>query len=400
MDPSSLYTPPNALAADYSHFRVAERLLLTGHSHQAWPDVGFAAVQRCWLDAAEFVDDKWGRAFEKHEAVCRGYARLLNEPGAAVALGANTLELVARFVSALPLKARPRLVATGGEFHTVRRLLDRLSEDGVEVVKVPASPVETLAERLAAAVDDRTAAAFCSTVLFQSARIVPGLPHFAEACARHGSELLLDTYHHLNAVPFDPTGLEGAYITGGGYKYCQLGEGVCFLRLPPDCELRPVTTGWFTEFGELAFGPRGGVGYGVGGMRFIGATFDPTSVYRAAAVFDFFRDRGLTPELLRTVSQHQVGLLAERFDALNLNPAVIRRDTTVSLNQVGGFLVLDSPHAAEVSKRLKAAGVSADSRGTALRLGPAPYLCDGQLDEGVAKLGEVTRTLPERSSGG
>lgn len=389
MTPADLSRRPNALAADYSHFRVAERLLLTGHSHQAWPDVGFAAVQQCWLDAAELVDDKWGRAFEKYERVSRGYARLLNEPDAAIALGQNTLELVTRFVSALPLKARPRLVATDGEFHTLRRLLDRLAEDGIEVVKLPASPVETLAERLATTVDDRTAAVFCSTVLFQSARIVPGLPQLAEACEKHGTELLLDAYHHLNAVPFDPTGLGRAYIVGGGYKYCQLGEGACFMRLPPGCELRPVTTGWFTEFDELASAPRGGVGYGRGGMRFIGATFDPTSFYRAAAVFDFFRARGLTPEFLRTVSQHQVRLLSERFDAVGLNPAVIRRDTAVSLDKIGGFLVLESPHAAEVCRRLKGAGVWTDSRGSALRLGPAPYLCDDQLAEAMAKVGEV-----------
>ena len=34
---------PNALAAHYSRFRVGERLLLTGHSHQAWPDVSLEA---------------------------------------------------------------------------------------------------------------------------------------------------------------------------------------------------------------------------------------------------------------------------------------------------------------------------------------------------------------------
>ena len=47
---------PNALAGHYSAFRVAERLLLTGHSHQAWPDVGFDAQQQAWRDAAELVD--------------------------------------------------------------------------------------------------------------------------------------------------------------------------------------------------------------------------------------------------------------------------------------------------------------------------------------------------------
>ena len=42
---------------------------------------------------------------------------------------------------ALRLCARPRLVSTDGEFHTLRRLLDRIAEDGVEVVKLPATPV-------------------------------------------------------------------------------------------------------------------------------------------------------------------------------------------------------------------------------------------------------------------
>ena len=52
----------NDLARHYSRFRVTERVLLTGHSHQAWPDAGFEAQQRAWLDAAALVDDKWDEA--------------------------------------------------------------------------------------------------------------------------------------------------------------------------------------------------------------------------------------------------------------------------------------------------------------------------------------------------
>lgn len=396
MLPGTLYSRPNAIASEYSHFRVSERLLLTGHSHQAWPDCGFAAQQRAWLDAAEYVDDKWPHVFARVDDVRRGYARLLGEPDAEIALDQNTLELVARFVSALPLRTRPRLVTTDGEFHTIRRLLDRLAEeDGLEVVRLSASPVDSLAERLAASVTDRTAAVLCSSVLFQSARIVPGLPQLAEVCRKHGTELLIDTYHHLNVVPFDGTGLERAFLVGGGYKYCQLGEGACFLRVPPACELRPITTGWFTEFDALAAPVAGKprVGYGRGAARFAGATFDPTSFYRAAAVFDFFSRMGLTPEVLRTVNQHQVRLLAERFDRLDLNPALIRRDRTVPLEGIGGFLVLGTGRAGELCERLKAAGVWCDSRGTALRLGPAPYLCDDQLIEAIARLGSVCREM-------
>ena len=111
---SALYASPNALAPFYRRFRVAERLLLTGHSHQAWPDVAFAAQENAWLDAAERVDDKWEWAFTKAGRVRRGFARLLDDPDGVLALGPNTHELVVRFLSTLPLKQRPRIVTTDG----------------------------------------------------------------------------------------------------------------------------------------------------------------------------------------------------------------------------------------------------------------------------------------------
>ncbi|MGH9262574.1 MAG: kynureninase, partial [Acidimicrobiales bacterium] len=122
---------------------------MTGHSHQAWPDRGFDGQQQAWLDAAEHVDDKWERAFAQADALRRGFARLLDDAGGSIALGASTHELVVRFLSALPLRRRPRLVTTDGEFHTIRRQLDRLAEEGVEVVKVAALPAVTAAERMA-----------------------------------------------------------------------------------------------------------------------------------------------------------------------------------------------------------------------------------------------------------
>ena len=63
---------PEDLAKHYTRFRVSERILLTGHSHQAWPDVAFEAQQQAWLDAAELVDDVWDKAFEKANEVRRG----------------------------------------------------------------------------------------------------------------------------------------------------------------------------------------------------------------------------------------------------------------------------------------------------------------------------------------
>ena len=359
MRPADLYASPNALARHYSRFRVAERLLLTGHSHQAWPDRSLSGQVRAWEDAAELADEKWERAFERAERVRRGFSRLLEDPAGDYTLAGNTHELVVRFLSALPLKDRPRLVTTDGEFHSIRRQLDRLAEEGFEVVKVPSHPADVVAERLAIAVDERTAAVLASAVLFTSGAIVPGLSGVLAACLSQGAELLVDAYHAVNVLPFPlpRLGLGGAFVVGGGYKYCQLGEGNCFLRVPPGCELRPVVTGWFAEFDALAEDRSGSpVVYGEGPHRFAGSTYDPTSHYRAAEVFDFFEEMGLTPELLREVSQHQVGRLAERFDAIDLAPDLVDRDRALPLEAIGGFLALRSPWAGELSRRLAGPG--------------------------------------------
>ncbi len=393
---ADLYRTPNALAAHYSRFKVAERLLLTGHSHQAWPDRGFEGQRQAWSDAAELVDQKWPRAVAKADRVRLGWARLLDDPDGDIALGGNTHELVTRFLSALPLKARPRLVTTDGEFHTIRRQLDRLSEEGLEVIRVAAHPVNTLAARLCDAVDNRSAAVLVSSVLFETAHIVPWLFEVLAACRRIGAELLIDTYHHLNVVPFSirEQGLEEAFVTGGGYKYMQLGEGNCFLRIPPGRELRPVLTGWYSEFGTLAQGAKKDrVQYGDGPHRFAGATYDPTSHYRAAAVLDFFEEMGLTPELLRTVNRHQVDLLAENFDALDLDPNIITRDRETPLKEKGGFLALNSPQAEAICQALRERGVHTDHRGEVLRFGPAPYLADAQIESAIQALSDAVGSL-------
>lgn len=391
----SLYEEPNALWPDYARFGVQHRLLLTGHSHQAWPDAGFAGQMRAWEHAAEFADLKWGPAFEVAEALRERWAQLLDDPDGHITLGQNTHELVARFLSALDLRTRRRIVTTDGEFHSIRRQLDRLAEEGLDVVRIPVASPASLAERLAAAVDDHTAAVLVSSVLFGSARIVPGLGAVAEACRHRGAELLVDSYHHLNAVPFSVRTAElgDAFVVGGGYKYCQLGEGNCFLRVPPGNRMRPVLTGWFSEFSALAAAEPGRVAYGEGADRFAGSTYDPTAHYRAQAVFDFFDQRGLTPEFLREVSRHQVGLLIERFDALDLDPALIARDRDADPEEIAGFLALTSPRAEELQRLLLELGVLTDSRREVLRFGPAPYLSDAQLVRAIDGLEEAVRRL-------
>src|SRR5690606_19582090 len=81
---------PVALARHYTRFRVAERLLLTGHSHQAWPDVALDGVVEAFTAAAEAVDDKWALAAARAEEVRDAVRGLLDDPGGEIALGPST----------------------------------------------------------------------------------------------------------------------------------------------------------------------------------------------------------------------------------------------------------------------------------------------------------------------
>jgi kynureninase len=236
--------------------------------------------------------------------------------------------------------------------------------------------------------------------LFETARVVPHLDVLASACRHRGAELLVDAYHALGVVPFPihALGLGDAWVVGGGYKYLQLGEGNCFLRLPGHADrLRPVVTGWYADFDTLPQSRPGAVAYGPGPQRFAAATYDPTSNYRAARVFRFFDEQGLTPELLHASYQHQLEVLGQAFDALDLPGDVISRDRATPRSGLGGFLALDAPDASGLQAALRERGVSADSRGRFLRLGPAPYLSDRQLETAVGVLGEVAGRFRHRA---
>ncbi len=391
-----LYNSPNRLAPYYSSFNVSERLLLTGHSHQAWPDCGFEGQKKAWLDAADFVDDKWEKAFAKADAVKKGYLKLLDDNTGNISLSSNTHDMIIRFLSALPLDKRRKLITTDGEFHTIRRQLNRLSEEGIEIKKVASSPIDDVIENLIACVDNNTAAVLVSKVFFNSGEILNNLSTLMQKCEEHGTQLLIDAYHALNVVPFSVKNekLESAFIVGGGYKYCQLGEGNCFLRFPANTTLRPVITGWYSEYEALSSAKKKGETlYGKGDALFAGATYDPTSHYRGAEVFNFFNEQKLTPEFLRKVSQHQISLLITGFDKEDFDQRIITRNKNIPVDRIGGFLVLYTPYASEISGRLKKEGVWTDYRADRLRLGPAPYLSDNQLINSMNILTHVVNKL-------
>ena len=391
-DPETAARPvaPEALRPHYRRFLRPGRILLTGHSHQAWPDVAEDGLRQAFADAADHVDGKWSRAAAQAAVMQQAVAAQLGPRASAdqIATGQNTHELVTRFLSGLDWRRGRHVVTTGGEFHSMRRQLVRLAEEGVEVEWVPVEPRLTLAGRMARAVRSDTVGLMASTVLFRTSAIVPDLAEAVDAAHRVGAAVLLDAYHAYNVLPqpLEALGPDPIFVVGGGYKYAQWGEGCCWMRVPPDSAQRPVYTGWFADFAGLE-GKQGALGYGASGAdRFAGSTYDPASHYRAAAVIRFFEEQRLTVERLRACSVRQTGRLIAALPQLELaSPAAAA--------ERGGFVAFRHPRAVEMVGLLREKAVFVDARDDLLRLGPAPYLTDDELDAGAAAVAAVAEEV-------
>ena len=141
-------------------------------------------------------------------------------------------------------------------------------------------------------------------------------PIWSGSCAlvRANALVVVDGYHAFAALPVDLAAIgERAFFVAGGYKYAMAGEGACFLAVPPGTELRPLATGWFADFEGLGDAQAGPVGYGDGGMRFFGATFDPSGLYRFNAVMRWLAGLGVD---FSAVHAHVERLQRRFLDAL------------------------------------------------------------------------------------
>lgn len=385
-----------ALQPHYSHFNVANRLLFTGHSHQAWPDVAFSGIQDYMRIVADRVDTKWDIGFEKTE-VLRNYLRdFYDDPDGLYCREQNTHVMLVSWLSSFDLKTKPKIITTSGEFHSMSRQLKRLNEEGLNVVEIPHRGDQQLLEGIKAELDNSTAAVMISRIYFETAEINTKLSEIAAACREASVPLMIDDYHGTNVVPLSvhEENLEDCYILIGGYKYLQWGEANCFLRFPKDCDLRPAITGWFASFDTLDQPQTDGpVEFDDGDQRFATATYDPISQFRAAEVVTFFKKQGLSPVVLRNQYKSQVQYLTNLFDDHNSEGSGIRRSHNRPAEETGGFLSLTSPHARTIRSNLLAKGIFTDARDQILRLGPAPYTTSKQCQEVINALFEEIQKI-------
>ena len=368
-----------------------ERLHFAAHSHHLWPDASFEGQVEAWDDAAQLADRKWDRIMGEvwQEAQRHVASELGTGRPDAIAFSPNTHDFILRIASAGPRSGEKlRLLTSDGEFHSARRQFDRWAEEGwLEVERVAAEPFDGFGDRfLERARSGEHDLIFVSQVLFSSGRIFAPVDQLAMLAKPDGPWIVIDGYHAFMAIdrPFAGPASDTAFYLGGGYKYAMAGEGCAFLHAPPGFGPRPPVTGWFAEFEDLTL-PPGIVGYSKDASRFLGATFDPSGLYRFNAVRRMLDENGLTTA---RISGHVAPLQKQLLDSIGDTPLA---DAEL-LNPLDGspharFLAFRSPDAARWHDALLARNVVTDVRGDVLRIGFALYHDPEDVDRLVEALG-------------
>ena len=380
----------------FSHSLAAnpERLHFASHSHHLWPDVSFEGQTEAWNDAARLADDKWDKVMDEvwPEAQANVAAELDTDSPDAIVFSSNTHDFLLRLTAACPRHdpGQLRVLTTDGEFHSARRQFARWAEEGWLVLdQVETEPFESLAPRfLAAAEHGAHDLILVSQVLFGSGRMFDAVAGLAELGRPEGPWVVVDGYHAFMAIgqPFGEVAARTAFYLGGGYKYAMAGEGCAFLHAPPGFGQRPPVTGWFAEFEDLSL-PPGSVGYAKDGRRFLGATFDPSALYRFNAVQRMLRDNGLTTA---RISAHVADLQRKFIAGLAVTPLA---DAEL-LNPIGNepharFLAFRSADAQQWYAGLKDRNCLTDVRGEVLRVGFGLYQDDSDVERLLGLLARI-----------
>lgn len=347
---------------------------------------------QAWNDAARLADRKWDKVMG--EVWPEAQAEVTSELGTgmpdAVVFAPNTHELLVRLFAAASGSWPIRVLTSDGEFHSARRQFARWEEAGAaQIDRVPVEPFDTFSDRfLKAAKSGEHGFIFVSQVLFNSGRMFDRVEELAALGKPDGPWVVIDGYHAFMASdrPFSERAAQTAFYVGGGYKYAMSGEGCAFLHAPPGFGERPRITGWYAEFEDLTL-PPGAVGYAKDAMRFMGATFDPSALYRFTAVRRMLRENGLTTD---RISAFVAALQQQLLGSIGNSPL----SGAELLNPLDGgpharFLAFRSPNAQRWHEQLKARNVITDVRGEVLRIGFGIYQDEADVDRLAGVLGAL-----------
>ena len=351
--------------------RVEQALAEYAHS---WATRGVRAWSERW----------WTMAQEVASAV----APIVGAADGTISMHQNvtTAHMVA--LSTLPPPGRRNtIVCSAADFPSLVHLFRAQEALGYRLEVIPAEPdLSVDPDRIAAAIDDRTALVAVSHVLFQSAFILDPAPIVARAQAV-GAPVMLDVYQSAGIVPLNLAALGVEFAAGGCLKWLCGGPGNAFLYARPDVleRLRPRFTGWFSHprpfaFETMPFEPLPDA------RRLANGTPCIPAYYAALPGLRLIREVGV--ERIRAASMQLTSRLLEQAVDRGFRSVASRNP-----ERLGGTVALDVPDALPVARTLNARDFVVDYRtGVGIRLSPHFYNTADEVDAVVHEIARIVRT--------
>ena len=338
----------------------------------SWATYGVQAWGKSWWDLNGHVGDK--------------IAPLMGAPADSVLVHQNASIANSILFSALDFSdtQRNKVVVTDMDFPSDLYVLRRWLPDHMDIQMVR-SPDGTImdTDELLIAIDERTRLVSISHVLFRSAYIMPAKA-IIEKAHKVGAQVLLNGYHSVGVIPVDVTALNVDFYIGGVLKWLCGGPGGVFMYVRPDLltSLEPLVTGWFAHQQPFAFDVDE-LTLREDAYRLMNGTPGIASLHAIQPGVDVIAQVGV--DAIRAKNMRQTAYLIEL--AQQAGYAI---NTPLNPDERGGTVIINPPHAYEVSRELLARKIIIDYREQAgIRVSPHFYNSDDEVRAVVEAITEI-----------
>lgn len=374
-------------AAIRSEFPIFEHTTYANSCSQGALSRRVRAAYEEYLDGWDANGAEWEHWVERAEAARGAFARLLRVEPPEVAVTTSVSQGVSAIVSALDLRARPRIVISEYEFPTVGQIAHAQELRGAEVVHVrPEADGSIPPERFAEAIDERTALVCCTTISYRTGHRhdVAEIARLAHAA---GALCLADSYQALGAIEFDARAVGVDFVTGGTVKYLLASAGLGFLYVRGELlpGLLPTQTGWFADedifrmdISDYSPAPDA--------RRFDAGTPPVPNIYAGLAGMSIVEDAGV-----RGIEEHVSALTARLIDGLDELGAVVV--TPREPDRRGPLVCVRSTDVGTLVDTLRAARIVCSERDSNLRIALHLYNVDEDVDTILAALARRRQLL-------
>jgi len=266
-----------------------------------------------YLDGWDERGAEWEVWVERADAARAAFARLLRAEPAELAVTTSVTQGVSGIVSALDLRARPKIVISEYEFPTVGQIAHAQELRGAEVVHVRPDPDGSIPpERFAEAIDERTALVCCTTVSYRTGHR-NDVAEIARIAHESGALCLADSYQAIGAIDFDARALGVDFATGGTVKYLLGSSGLGFLYVRRELlgTLLPTQTGWFADE-DIFQMDISDYSPAADARRFDAGTPPVPNIYAGLAGISIIEDAGTA-----AIEEHVAGLSTRLIDGLD-----------------------------------------------------------------------------------